>query len=96
MEEYCKRATAKDKETALAQANINCSYAEVPTYMSLAAQYGLEDNMEIRVMPSVQSVEHEYQMYVTRVLLSNKVDILKFWEVSSDNIIDLLYTDKTL
>lgn len=53
MEEYHERATTEDEETALVQVNINCSYAKVPIYMSLAAQYRLKNDMEIGVMPNV-------------------------------------------
>jgi hypothetical protein len=57
------------------------STSAVPAYMSLAAQYGITD-MEIG-NPGIpdQTVEQEYQAYITAPLSPNTMDILKFWEV---------------
>ena len=57
------------------------STSAVPAYMSLAAQYGITD-MEIS-NPGIcdQTVEEEYQVYITAPLSPNTMDILKFWEV---------------
>jgi hypothetical protein len=57
------------------------STSAVPAYMSLAAQYGITD-MEIG-NPDIcdQTVEQEYQVYITAPLSPNTIDILKFWEV---------------
>jgi hypothetical protein len=57
------------------------STSAVSAYMSLAAQYGIAD-MEIG-NPDIrdQTVEQEYQVYITAPLSPNTIDILKFWEV---------------
>lgn len=54
-------------------------------YMSLAAQYGLGDEMEIGGSTSSRhqaSVEEEYLSYIMANLSPASMDILKFWEVS--------------
>lgn len=59
------------------------SAGDVPAYMSLAAQYDLEDDMTIGASGGAQeqSIEQEYQAYITAPLSTQKTDILKFWEV---------------
>jgi len=54
--------------------------------MSLAAQYGLSD-MHFQSSEDVQgqTVEQEYQSYVTAALSKPGTDMLKFWEVSNAN-----------
>jgi len=57
-----------------------------PAYMSLAAQYGLGDEMEIGGSTSSNhqaTIEEEYSSYITAPLSPASMDILKFWEVSS-------------
>jgi hypothetical protein len=60
--------------------------AAIPAYMSLAAQYGLSD-MDFQSSEDVQgqTVEQEYQSYVTAALSKPGTDMLKFWEVSNAN-----------
>jgi hypothetical protein len=69
---------------------------DMPRYMSLAAQYGIADEMEIgesnRLM---QTIEQEFQAYITATLSAKNVDILKFWEVGG-SINGALTTDKLL
>ena len=57
------------------------STSVVLAYMSLVAQYGITD-MEIG-NPGIcdQSVEQEYQAYITAPLSPKTMDILKFWKV---------------
>ena len=52
-------------------------------YMSLAEAYGLKD-MQIGVSGDieVQTVEQEFQAYVTAAISKPGTDSLKFWEVS--------------
>jgi hypothetical protein len=56
---------------------------EVPKYMSLAAQYGLEDDMNFNDNSGQdeQTVDQEYQAYVMAQCSPKGTDILKFWEV---------------
>lgn len=54
----------------------------MPTYMSLAAQYGLSDDMEIGGSDErQQTTEQEYQAYITAQPSPRNIDVLKFWEV---------------
>ena len=53
-----------------------------PAYTTLAEMYSLED-MDFSTPDNVeeQSLEQEYQSYVTAALLKAGTDTLKFWEV---------------
>jgi hypothetical protein len=53
---------------------------EVPKYMSLAAQYGLEDDMNFNDNSGQdeQTVDQEYQAYVMAQCSPKGTDILKF------------------
>lgn len=82
MRKYKETAATTDEPPALVPL-IPCS-RETPAYMSLAEQYGLEDDMDVGSSANTQSVEQEYQAYITAPLSSKKVDIVKFWEVSSE------------
>jgi hypothetical protein len=54
----------------------------LPAYMSLAAHYDLEDEMTIGASDAQkQTVEQEYQAYITAFLSPKEMSILKFWEV---------------
>ena len=57
---------------------------ESPAYMTLDAQYRLtDDDLAIGgTTTQEQTVEQEFQAYVTAPLLPPNIDILKFWEVS--------------
>jgi len=55
---------------------------DMPRYMTLADQYGIADEMEIgESSEGSQTIEQEYQAYVTAALSQKTIDILKFWEV---------------
>jgi len=72
MSKYCKKATAnQDKEPLFQQ---DPTY-KAPKYMSLAAQYGLLDDMDIGDLgQSEQTNNQEYQAYMTApCLLKNTV-----------------------
>jgi len=50
--------------------------------MSLAERYGLGIDMNIGGLDETeQTVDQEYQAYITAVLSS--IDILKFWEITN-------------
>ena len=57
----------------------------LPAYMSLAAQYGLEDMTIGASDTQERSIEQEYQAYITASLSPTNIDILKFWEVGVSN-----------
>lgn len=63
--------------------------SNTPAFMTLAAQYGLdEDDMGLGNNNSnQQTIEQEYQAYITSTLSNGAVDIIKFWEVSMMKLI---------
>jgi hypothetical protein len=64
---------------------------ELPKYMSLAAQYGLDSDMDFGESGETeQTIEQEYQAYITAPLSPKTVNILKFWEVG-DYVNDISY-----
>ena len=85
MLEYREKAGAEG-ESAPTTAVPGVRTGEMPKYMSLAHQYGYDDDhMDFGHGGSndaEQTVEQEYQAYVTAPL-SKHPDILKFWEVSN-------------
>jgi hypothetical protein len=84
MLEYRKNATVATtgkEQSAAPSASGESSTA--PQYMSLGDQYGLGDEMEIGGSGTDdQTIEQEYQSYVTAALSPKTINILKFWEVS--------------
>jgi hypothetical protein len=63
------------------------SAVNLPSY-SLAEQYGLtDDDMDIG-SPGIneQTVEQEYQAYITASLSPKTIDIVKFWEASNRSL----------
>jgi hypothetical protein len=54
-----------------------------PAFASLAQQYGLPEDMHLD-SDSIeqQTVEQEFQSYVTSQISPPATDIIKFWEVS--------------
>jgi len=82
MSEYCKKATANQDEEPLFQQDPTY---KVLKYMSLAAQYGLLDDMDIGDLgQSKQTINQEYQAYMMAPCLPKNTDPLKFWEVGGD------------
>lgn len=78
MQEYREKTAGELLQTDLDPADTT---KDPPMYMSLAHQYGIADEMEIgESSETTQSIEQEYQAYITAPLSKN-VDILKFWEV---------------
>jgi hypothetical protein len=57
-----------------------------PNYFGIRARYGLDDDMNIGSQGGKeQSVEAEYNSYVSAPLAHPSTDILKFWEVSGNH-----------
>lgn len=80
MLEYRQKIVTEDKQSTPDDADPRVG--DMPVYMSLAAQYGLEDDMTIgHSGAQEQTVEQEYQAYITAPLSPVKMPILKFWEV---------------
>jgi hypothetical protein len=86
MLKYREKAPADREEDPLAEEDPSYPVAgETPTYMLLAAQYGLSDDMDIgNPAGNEPSIDQEYQAYVTAQCPPQAVDLLKFWEVSGD------------
>ena len=85
---YYNKATSgsSEEEGPLVQADI-AYRGKLPSYMSLAAQYGDEDDMSIGVSDAgghKKTAMEEYQDYVTAQLSPRDTDPLKFWEVRGD------------
>jgi hypothetical protein len=79
MEEYCENAESED---ATASTNLVTATWGL-SYILLAAQYRLPDDMEISGTGSHQAtIKQEFQSYITAPLSLKSMDILKFWEVS--------------
>jgi hypothetical protein len=79
MEEYCENVTTE------AETEQPASKDPWPGYMSLAAQYGLGDEMEIGGSTGSRhqaTIEEEYSSYITAPLSPASMDILKFWEIN--------------
>jgi hypothetical protein len=57
-------------------------HGDKPAFARLYHDYRLDIDMEIgSPSTSIQSVEQEYQAYITGMRSDPAVDILKFWEV---------------
>ena len=77
MKDYRARLDSEEEQPAQ-----ETPVATPPSYMSLAEEYGFSDEMEIGASTETsQTIEQEFQAYVTAPLLNKNVDILKFWEV---------------
>ena len=64
---------------------------KIDKYALIAAEFGM-DNMEIgESRRNEQSLEQEYQAYITALLSSKTINILKFWEVANLLIIFQYY-----
>jgi len=83
MSDYRKNTTTDSDEEPCAQENPTYSDWEEPDYMSLAAQYGSTRMMDIGdpVGGKQQTLDQEYQAYVTGAHSPKNQDPLCFWEV---------------
>ena len=84
MLEYCEKSADNEEHSAQADdvGDATGVAGKMPTYMDLAADYGIELEMEIsEPSEKVQTVEQEYQAYITSALSPRSVNILRFWEV---------------
>ena len=85
MTEYREKSDTSEDVAESAQNTIDHGSGYVPRHMSLAAVYNIEEEMDTgSIGESVQTVEQEYQAYITGALSMKTVDILKYWEVNSD------------
>ena len=83
MLEYRKRIEGTAKSPEADAAALGSGDTEIERYMEIAAHFGLSD-MEIGESPGAkqkQTIDQEYQAYITAPLENNTVNILKFWEV---------------
>jgi hypothetical protein len=81
MREYREVFRPSGEEAIAAKATH--STGDMPKYMSLAAHYGLLEDMDIsNSSRQEQTLEQEYQAYITAPLAAKQINILHFWEVS--------------
>ena len=83
MTKYHKQAKERLGATPIVTNIMNPVRSTTLGYMSLAEAYGLKD-MQIGVSGDVegQTMEQEFQAYVTAALSKPGTNSLKFWEVS--------------
>jgi hypothetical protein len=88
MLKYHERNEEEPAPTPVVDVAADLGTEEVDKYYSIAAQYGLD--MDIGASEGVeQTIDQEYQAYITAPLVARKVNILKFWEVC-DIVNDIL------
>jgi hypothetical protein len=82
MAEYRERAKVR-KGIALSSVPDPVRTRQLPTFYSLAEEYGLPDDMHFATPANVdeQTIEQEFQSYVTAQPSPLGTNILKFWEV---------------
>jgi hypothetical protein len=85
MREYRQESPTNESEERSAQVHrVNAvdRHGDLPAFARLYDDYGLDIDMEIpSPTTGVQSVEQEYQAYITGIRPTPPVDILRFWEV---------------
>jgi hypothetical protein len=93
MAEYRERAKDAGTVSSTVINTPNSTATRAPAYLSLAEEYGLTD-MQFATPEDVegQTLEQEYQSYVTAPLSKPGTDMLKFWEVSNLSITSLIYS----
>jgi hypothetical protein len=82
MTEYRARARTTESDQGLVTSSL--ALEQPPAFMSLAEQYGLDEE-DLGAEPddhSSQSIEQEYQAYITAPVSANGTSIIKWWEVS--------------
>lgn len=79
MKEYRTRLGIDSEATSQKKSAIDSG--NTPGYVLLADMYGLDNDMKVGSGGRLgQSVDQEYNEYVSAVLSAPSVDILKFWE----------------
>ena len=91
MAEYHERA--RDAGVASSTVTDPMNSTAIPAHTSLAEQYGLTD-MQFGTLEDIdgQTLEQEYQSYITAALSKQGTDMLKFWEVGNLSITSLIYS----
>jgi len=87
MTQYRQDVTAQNAAAGQTRVATAVPPPSAPAYMSLAEKYGMTD-MHIGGASGAaeQTIEQEYQAYITAPLSSSATDILKFWEVRGYDI----------
>jgi hypothetical protein len=91
MAEYRERARGTPAASSTVTGPTNL--VAIPAYASLAEQYGLTDMQFGAPEDTVgQTLEKEYQSYITAPLSKQGTDMIKFWEVGNNLFIaSLIY-----
>jgi hypothetical protein len=80
MKEY--RDRSKSTHGGLASSSSSQPLNNQPEkWQTLDQQYGLEDMYELEGEDDTQTLEQEYQSYVTAALSKPGTDIVKYWDV---------------
>jgi hypothetical protein len=88
MGQYREKDTTSEHAEQSAQTTVRSPVSNLYGGRDLDLQYGIQMEMGIGATDeTVQTVEQEYQAYVTGALSSSHVDILKFWEVNGNVIL---------
>jgi len=87
--EYREKVAPNDNEEPPQESPAHSRAVRVSGHRLLAAQYRARPKRTSK-KPSVnkQTVEQEYQAYVTAVVSPVEVDHLKFWEVGGDTVLE--------
>ena len=90
MHEYHKEATPNDDKELPQESSAHRGVGHALSHRSLAAQYGGKKRKKTGKKSSgnKQTVKQEYQAYVTAVLSPEEIDLLKFWEVGGDTVLE--------
>jgi hypothetical protein len=84
MAEYRKNRGPVETPEARGGSGADLEAGKMEKYYSLTGEYTLDDNMVIGGLEGdEQTIEQEYQAYITAPLSSKTVDILRFWEVGN-------------
>jgi hypothetical protein len=89
MVEYREQAAAPEEDPS-PRIQPGGTDTNLPSYMSLAAKYGLDDDDKMGIgnrRATEQTVKQEYQAYITSPLSPKSTDIVKFWEESNTGLL---------
>ena len=90
MAKYRERIKAR----APAAATVTIEPTVAPAYMHLARKYGLADmRLGVSWDQDAQTLEQEYQSYITAPLSPEGTDSLRFWEVCNPLFSGYYFTD---
>jgi hypothetical protein len=93
MKEYRDRSKTCDELASSSSSQPSSSRPE--KWQTLDQQYGLEDMYELEGEVDTQTLEQEYQSYVTAALSKPTTILVKYWDVCTSMFV-LLTIDRTM